>query len=74
MMARVEIHPLPQRYHAIPPLYRPGHPPIFPDGSPTSEDRELARRLFAALDRESQEWYLSGGSWALFAGVKLARR
>ena len=71
-MAKVVVRPLPQSYREID-FFQPRHPPIFQDGVPTEADIALARRLFAALDRESQEWHLRSGS-QLFAGVKLARR
>lgn len=68
-MSRVEIIPMPQKRREISSKYRPIPPPIFPDGEPTDEDRELARELFKALDSESQEWYRRCGSRTLFDGL-----
>jgi hypothetical protein len=36
--------------------------PIFVDGEPTAEDRELALALLLELDAESRDWYLLGAS------------
>lgn len=56
-MATVDVNPLPEWARKLPQRLRPGHPPIFPDGDPTSEDVELALALFHELDAESQRWY-----------------
>ena len=68
-MSEVKIIPMPPSYRSISPKYRPGHPPIFPDGDPTESDRQLARELFALLDPESQAWYRRGGARRLFEGI-----
>lgn len=60
-MSRVRIKPMPRSFLTIPELYRPGIPPMFPgcpDGGPSDADKELAFKLFQALDPESQRWYL----------------
>jgi hypothetical protein len=62
---KVYVQPMPERYRKTPMRLRPGIPPIFPGcgpEGPTEEMKQLARALFKLLDRESQEWYLSGGS------------
>ena len=41
--------------------YKPLPLPVFPDGSPTAEDRELALALFNELDPDSQQWYGGAG-------------
>jgi hypothetical protein len=51
----VQISPLPAWARKT--KFRPLPPPIFPDGDPAPEDRELALALFAELDPESQQWY-----------------
>jgi hypothetical protein len=68
-MATVNVQPMPQSYRNISTRFRPGAPPIFPDGKYTAEDLELARELFKALDPESQEWYRRGGGRSLFEGL-----
>ena len=60
-MATINIIPMPLYCRKIKPLYRPMPPPVFQDGPPTEEDKELARELFKALDEESQAWYRSWG-------------
>ena len=51
------IMPMPEKYRQIKPLYRPHHPPIFPNGEPTERDKQLARELWKLLDDESKSWY-----------------
>lgn len=58
-MATVNIVPMPLYCRKIKPIYRQMPPPLFPEGNPTSEDIELARELFMALDEESKVWYRS---------------
>lgn len=53
----VTINPLPQWSRELPERLRPMHPPIFGIDTPTADDIELARELFAALDPESRRWY-----------------
>lgn len=60
-MKTVNIVPLPAWARAT--RFRPQHPPVFPDGPPTPEERELARELFQALDADSQEWYRRHGGF-----------
>lgn len=62
----VTLQPMPRAYLKYSPKFRPGHPPIFPDGDPSQEDIDLARALFLELDPESQEWY---GKAGVFAGA-----
>jgi hypothetical protein len=61
-MANVDINPLPVAYRRIPARLRPRPAPIFVDGEPTAEDRELALALLLELDAESRDWYLEGRS------------
>jgi hypothetical protein len=56
-MATVHIEPMPVAYRHLSPEYRPGCPPIFPDGDPTRADVALAHELYEALDDESKAWY-----------------
>jgi hypothetical protein len=56
MTERVQVSPMPLWVRRIN-KFRPQHPPIFPEGVPTDEERELAKALIAELDQESQEWY-----------------
>jgi len=37
--------------------FKPLPLPVFPDGDPTPDDRELALALFGELDAASQAWY-----------------
>ena len=55
MNDRVSIAPLPAWARGK--RFRPGPPPVFPTGEPTTDDVELALALFAELDPESQDWY-----------------
>jgi hypothetical protein len=57
MAAKVVLVPMPERWLQISMRLRPGCPPVFVDGAPTAEDRELARELFLALDADSRAWY-----------------
>lgn len=57
-MTTVQVSPLPAWARRT--RYRPAPPPIFPDGDPTRDDRELALALFAELDADSAEWYGAG--------------
>ncbi len=57
----VAISPMPQKIREIPERWRPGPPPVFPDGKPTDAERALARDLWRALDLESRRWYYRGG-------------
>lgn len=56
-MARIDLKPMPRSYLDIKPLFRPSHPPVFPDGRPTADDIEEAKALYKALDSESRGWY-----------------
>lgn len=56
-MTTVVVVPLPSWCRSKPRKVWPQHPPIFPDGEPSQEDRELAAELIAALDQSSQDWY-----------------
>lgn len=64
-MRTVVIVPLPAWCRAVPARLWPGHPPIFPEGEPSEEDQALARDLIAALDLDSQRWYLRGENTAV---------
>ena len=70
-MAIVNVAPMHESYRKIPPLYRPGHPPIFAS-PPTKKDRALAKALLAELDAESQAWY-RGDRGQARAAVRTAR-
>lgn len=65
-MRTVTVRPLTEAERKISPLYRPRHPPIFPQGNPTPAERELARELFKLLDAESRRWY---GTASVFTGL-----
>lgn len=50
---------MPHYLRDYPPVYRHMHPPIFGANQKiTPDDVELAKALFAELDRESQKWYV----------------
>lgn len=51
----VDIHPLSSWARQA--KYRPGPPPVFPDGDPAPADLALALALFDELDADSQAWY-----------------
>jgi hypothetical protein len=53
------FEPIPGFYveHHIPLKWTHRPPPLFPDGPATPRDRELARRMFAALDAPSRAWF-----------------
>jgi hypothetical protein len=53
----VQIEPVPLAYLKFSRRWWPTHPPVFPDGPPTSDDIAEARALYEALDPESQWWY-----------------
>lgn len=57
-MTTVQIAPLPAWARKT--RYKPLPLPIFPDGTPTAEDRALAAALWQELDAESQAWYGAG--------------
>jgi len=56
-MSKVMISPMPESYKKISMKFRPGIPPIFPDGDPSENDRRLAVKLFLELDKDSRDWY-----------------
>ena len=58
-MTTVHIEPLPSWARAT--KYKPLHPPVFPDSTPSDDDIELALALYAELDPESQAWYGGDG-------------
>jgi len=77
-MTTVCITPMPEKYRTIPALFRPQHPPIFPDcgpGGPTLKEIRLAQELFSLLDDESKDWYGRHGIFAerTKAGRKVGR-
>ena len=65
-MSTVNVTPLSPALRATPARYRPGFPPLFPDGDPTPADIELARDLFLLLDAASKAWY---SRCRIFAGL-----
>jgi len=62
---------MPEWCRKVSPRLRPAHPPVFPDGEPTPQDRELALELWRALDVESRRWYTYDGTARTFAGLPL---
>lgn len=66
-MNTVQITPLPTWARKT--RFKPLPVPVFPDGDPTQDDRELALALFDELDADSQQWY---GGTAFAERMRLA--
>jgi hypothetical protein len=68
MTREVHVEPMPAALVPLPMWLRHSPPPIFAGYEAGPSERALARKLFAELDAESQDWHRRS-SPDLFAGL-----